>query len=63
MVAEATARPSQDQEVNQASLQELESLAESLRQADDRTKELEAQLENLNKVTGPLFINLCSSQN
>ena len=54
MVAEVTARPAQDQEVHQASLQELEGLNESLRQADGRTKELEAQLETLNKVRGPL---------
>ena len=57
MVAEAAARPQapsqeglQSQE-GQASQQELEGLTESLRQADDRTKELEAQLDHLKKVS------------
>ncbi|XP_056131900.1 translocated promoter region b, nuclear basket protein [Lampris incognitus] len=52
MVAEATAGPSQDQEARQASVQELQNLRESLGLAETRTRELEAQLENLNKVVG-----------
>uniref|UniRef100_A0A8C4ITP2 Nucleoprotein TPR n=1 Tax=Dicentrarchus labrax TaxID=13489 RepID=A0A8C4ITP2_DICLA len=50
MVAEAAAGPSQDEEARQASVQELQNLKDSLSQAEARTKELEGQLENLNKV-------------
>lgn len=49
MVAQAAAGPSQD-EARQASVQELQSLRESLNQAEAKTKELEGQLENINKV-------------
>lgn len=51
MVAEAAAGPSQDEEARQASVQELQSLRESLSQAEAKTRELEGQLENVNKVT------------
>lgn len=50
MVAEAAAGPSQVEEARQASVQELQSLRDSLSQAEARNKELEAQLENTNKV-------------
>ncbi|XP_040895919.1 translocated promoter region b, nuclear basket protein isoform X2 [Toxotes jaculatrix] len=50
MVAEAAAGPSQEEEARQASVQELQSLKDSLSQAEARTKELEGQLENINKV-------------
>lgn len=50
LVAEATAGPSQEEEARQASVQELQSLRDSLSQAEARTRELEAQLENVNKV-------------
>ncbi|XP_041861765.1 translocated promoter region b, nuclear basket protein [Melanotaenia boesemani] len=50
LVAEASAGPHQDEEARQASAQELQSLKDSLSQAETRTKELEAQLENFNKV-------------
>ncbi|KAI3368578.1 hypothetical protein L3Q82_025589, partial [Scortum barcoo] len=50
MVAEAAAGPSQDEEARQASVQELQSLKDSLNQAEAKTKELEGQLENINKV-------------
>lgn len=50
MVAEAAAGPSQEEEARQASVQELQSLKDSLSQAESKTKELEAQLENINKV-------------
>ena len=50
MVAEAAAGPSQEEEARQASVQELQSLKDSLSQAETRTKELEGQLENINKV-------------
>ncbi|XP_071342326.1 translocated promoter region b, nuclear basket protein isoform X2 [Trachinotus anak] len=50
VVAEAAAGPSQEEEARQASVQELQSLRDSLSQAEARTKELEAQLENMNKV-------------
>ncbi|KAJ3600175.1 hypothetical protein NHX12_034125 [Muraenolepis orangiensis] len=52
MVVEAAAGPSQEQEVQQASLQELQGLRDSLGQAEARTREMEGQLENLNKVAG-----------
>uniref|UniRef100_A0A7N6F6B8 Nucleoprotein TPR n=1 Tax=Anabas testudineus TaxID=64144 RepID=A0A7N6F6B8_ANATE len=50
IVAKAAAGPSQDEEARQASVQELQSLRDSLSQAEARTKELEGQLENTNKV-------------
>ncbi|XP_034557497.1 translocated promoter region b, nuclear basket protein isoform X3 [Notolabrus celidotus] len=50
MVAEAAAGPSQEEEARQASVQELQSLRDSLSQADVKIKELEGQLENINKV-------------
>ncbi|KAM9848441.1 translocated promoter region b, nuclear basket protein [Aulostomus maculatus] len=50
LVAEAAAAPSQEEEARQASVQELQSVRDSLNQADTRTKELEGQLENINKV-------------
>lgn len=50
VVAEAAAGPSPDEEANQASVQELQSLRDSLNQADEKTRDLEGQLDNLNKV-------------
>uniref|UniRef100_A0AAQ6A7Z6 Nucleoprotein TPR n=1 Tax=Amphiprion ocellaris TaxID=80972 RepID=A0AAQ6A7Z6_AMPOC len=50
LVAEATAGPSQEEEARQASVQELQSLRDSLSQAEGKTKDLEGQLENINKV-------------
>ncbi|XP_029003449.1 translocated promoter region b, nuclear basket protein isoform X2 [Betta splendens] len=50
LVAEAAAGPSQEEEARQASTQELQSLRDSLSQAEARSKELEGQLENANKV-------------
>uniref|UniRef100_A0A3B5R9C9 Nucleoprotein TPR n=1 Tax=Xiphophorus maculatus TaxID=8083 RepID=A0A3B5R9C9_XIPMA len=50
LVADAAAGPSQDEEAHQASAQELQSVKDSLNQAETRTKELEGQLENINKV-------------
>lgn len=50
MVAEAAAGPAQVEEARQASVQELQSLKDSLNQAETKTRDLEAQLENLNKV-------------
>ncbi|KAM4739914.1 translocated promoter region b, nuclear basket protein isoform 2-T2 [Anableps anableps] len=50
LVAEAAAGPSQDEEARQASAQELQSVKDALNQAETRTKELEGQLENINKV-------------
>ncbi|XP_062251607.1 translocated promoter region b, nuclear basket protein [Platichthys flesus] len=50
MVAEAAAGPSQEEEARQASVQELQSLRDSLNQAEAKIKELEGQLENVNKV-------------
>ncbi|CAN9500306.1 unnamed protein product [Ophioblennius macclurei] len=50
LVAGAAAGPSQDEEAHQASVQELQSVRDSLSQAETRTRELEAQLENINTV-------------
>uniref|UniRef100_A0A3P9KSI2 Nucleoprotein TPR n=1 Tax=Oryzias latipes TaxID=8090 RepID=A0A3P9KSI2_ORYLA len=50
LVSETAAGPSQDEEARQASAQELQSLRDSLGQAQNRSKELEGQLENISKV-------------
>ncbi|XP_037553921.1 translocated promoter region b, nuclear basket protein [Nematolebias whitei] len=50
LVAETAAGPSQDEEARQASVQELQSVKDSLSQAETKNKELEGQLENINKV-------------
>lgn len=50
MVAEAAAGPAQEEEARQASAQELQSLRDSLSHAEAKSKELEGQLENANKV-------------
>ncbi|CAB1324105.1 unnamed protein product [Coregonus sp. 'balchen'] len=52
MVSEAASTPAQEQEAQQASAQELQGLRDSLGQAETRTKDLEGQLDNLNKVVG-----------
>lgn len=51
MVAAAASAPIQDQEAQQASAQELQSLRDSLSQSETKTRELEVQLETLNKVS------------
>lgn len=51
MVAAAASAPVQDQEAQQASAQELQSLRESLSQSEAKAQELESQLETLNKVS------------
>uniref|UniRef100_A0A8C1KC76 Nucleoprotein TPR n=1 Tax=Cyprinus carpio TaxID=7962 RepID=A0A8C1KC76_CYPCA len=50
LVAAAASAPAQDQEAQQASAQELQALKESLNQSENRTRELEGHLENLNRV-------------
>lgn len=50
LVSDTAAGPSQDEEARQASAQELQSLRDSLGQAQNRSKELEGQLENISKV-------------
>ncbi|KAK3516704.1 hypothetical protein QTP70_022497 [Hemibagrus guttatus] len=52
MVAAAASAPVQDQEAQQASAQELQSLRDSLSQSETKTRELEGQLETLNKTIG-----------
>uniref|UniRef100_A0A673VLS5 Nucleoprotein TPR n=1 Tax=Salmo trutta TaxID=8032 RepID=A0A673VLS5_SALTR len=42
--------PAQEQEAQQASAQELQGLRDSLGQSETRTRDLEGQLDNLNKV-------------
>lgn len=58
MVAAAASAPVQDQEAQQASAQELQSLKDSLSQSEAKTRELEGQLENLNKVSS-FFLSVC----
>uniref|UniRef100_UPI003AADA419 translocated promoter region b, nuclear basket protein n=1 Tax=Centroberyx gerrardi TaxID=166262 RepID=UPI003AADA419 len=62
LVAEAAAGPSLEQEARQASVQELQSLRDSLGQAETRTREVEGQLENLNKVVGEREAEVRSAQ-
>ncbi|XP_067240174.1 translocated promoter region b, nuclear basket protein isoform X1 [Chanodichthys erythropterus] len=52
LVAAAASAPAQDQEAQQASAQELQGLKESLNQSENRTRELEGHLENLNRTVG-----------
>lgn len=51
MVAAAASAPVHDQEAQQASAQELQSLQDSLSQSEAKVRELESQLETLNKVS------------
>ncbi len=51
LVTAAASAPAQDQEAQQASAQELQALKESLNQSENRTRELEGHLENLNRVS------------
>uniref|UniRef100_A0A8C7GMA4 Nucleoprotein TPR n=1 Tax=Oncorhynchus kisutch TaxID=8019 RepID=A0A8C7GMA4_ONCKI len=46
----AASTPAQEQEAQQASAQELQGLKDSLGQSETRTRDLEGQLDNLNKV-------------
>ncbi|XP_051768515.1 nucleoprotein TPR-like [Ctenopharyngodon idella] len=49
MVAEAASKPAQEQEDRQASVQEIQNLKSSLSQAQNRSSELETQLESIQK--------------
>uniref|UniRef100_A0A673YN10 Nucleoprotein TPR n=1 Tax=Salmo trutta TaxID=8032 RepID=A0A673YN10_SALTR len=57
-----TSTPAQEQEAQQASAQELQGLRDSLGQAETRTKDLEGQLDNLNKVVGEREAEVRGSQ-
>lgn len=50
MVAEAASKPAQEQEDHQASVQEIQNLKSSLSQAQNRSSELETQLDSIQKV-------------
>ncbi|ROL44753.1 Nucleoprotein TPR [Anabarilius grahami] len=50
MVAEAASKPAQEQEDRQASVQEIQNLKNSLSQAQNRSSELETQLESIQKT-------------
>uniref|UniRef100_A0AAZ3RJ99 Nucleoprotein TPR n=1 Tax=Oncorhynchus tshawytscha TaxID=74940 RepID=A0AAZ3RJ99_ONCTS len=58
----AASTPAQEQEAQQASAQELQGLKDSLGQAETRTKDLEGQLDNLNKVVGEREAEVRGSQ-
>uniref|UniRef100_A0A8C7PLX2 Nucleoprotein TPR n=1 Tax=Oncorhynchus mykiss TaxID=8022 RepID=A0A8C7PLX2_ONCMY len=62
MVFEATSTPAQEQEAQQASAQELQGLKDSLGQAETRNKDLEGQVDNLNKVVGEREAEVRGSQ-
>ncbi|KAL7849266.1 hypothetical protein SRHO_G00208890 [Serrasalmus rhombeus] len=51
MVAEAAAKPAQAEEAQQEVQQEIQNLKNSLTQAQNRTTELEAQVESLQKIS------------
>ncbi|XP_061634910.1 translocated promoter region b, nuclear basket protein isoform X1 [Phyllopteryx taeniolatus] len=61
IIAEA-AGPSKEEEARQASVQELQGLRDSLSQADIRIKDLEGQLENINKVVAEREIEVHNAQ-
>ncbi|KAM6963006.1 translocated promoter region b, nuclear basket protein [Aplochiton taeniatus] len=61
-MAETVFVPAQDHEARQASAQELQGLRDSLSQSETRTKELESQLENLNKVVSQHETEVCGTQ-
>uniref|UniRef100_A0A672P3J0 Nucleoprotein TPR n=1 Tax=Sinocyclocheilus grahami TaxID=75366 RepID=A0A672P3J0_SINGR len=50
MVAEAASKPAQEQEDRQASVQEIQNLKSSLSQTQNRTSELETQLDSIQKT-------------
>ncbi|TRY56833.1 hypothetical protein DNTS_004104 [Danionella cerebrum] len=50
MVAEAASKPAQEQEVNQASVLEIQNLKTSLSQTQSRSSELETQLDTVQKT-------------
>ncbi|KAG9351114.1 hypothetical protein JZ751_025004 [Albula glossodonta] len=62
MVAEAAAKPAQEQEAQQASVQEIQALKDSLSQTEARTRELEAQLESVQKTAGEREAEVRNSQ-
>ncbi|XP_072536890.1 translocated promoter region b, nuclear basket protein isoform X2 [Salminus brasiliensis] len=62
MVAEVALTPSQDQEAQRASAQELQSLQESLSQSEAKTRELETQLQTLNKTVGEREVEARNAQ-
>ncbi|XP_077439569.1 translocated promoter region b, nuclear basket protein isoform X2 [Vanacampus margaritifer] len=61
ILAEA-AGPSKEEEARQTSVQELQGFKDSLSQADTRIKELEGQLENINKVVAEREIEVHNAQ-
>ncbi|CAL1594449.1 unnamed protein product [Knipowitschia caucasica] len=62
LVAEAAVGPSQEEESRQASAQELQGLRDSLTQAEAKAKELEGQVEKLNKAVTERDSELRSGQ-
>ncbi|XP_064188203.1 translocated promoter region b, nuclear basket protein isoform X2 [Anguilla rostrata] len=52
LVAEAAAKPTQEQEAQQASVQEIQALKDSLSQSEAKTRDLEAQVESVQKAVG-----------
>ncbi|XP_061681069.1 translocated promoter region b, nuclear basket protein isoform X3 [Syngnathoides biaculeatus] len=61
VIAEA-AGPSKEEEARQASVQELQGLRDSLSQAEIRVKDLEGQLESINKVVTEREIEVHNAQ-
>ncbi|XP_057697331.1 translocated promoter region b, nuclear basket protein isoform X1 [Corythoichthys intestinalis] len=61
-IVSVAAGPSKEEEARQTSVQELQGLKDSLSQADTRIKDLESQLENVNKVVAEREIEVQSAQ-
>ncbi|KAJ8357190.1 hypothetical protein SKAU_G00199840 [Synaphobranchus kaupii] len=62
LVAEAAAKPAQEQAAQQASAQEIQALKSSLSQAEAKTKDSESQVENLQKTVGEREVQVRSLQ-
>ncbi|XP_051717159.1 nucleoprotein TPR-like isoform X1 [Ctenopharyngodon idella] len=62
MVAEAASKPAQEQEDRQASVQEIQNLKSSLSQAQNRSSELETQLESIQKTVQEREVEVKSLQ-
>uniref|UniRef100_A0A8C9VSR1 Nucleoprotein TPR n=1 Tax=Scleropages formosus TaxID=113540 RepID=A0A8C9VSR1_SCLFO len=62
IVAEAASKSAQDQEVQQIPAQEMQALKNTLSAAENKTKELETQVENLQKVVSERETDLRSYQ-
>uniref|UniRef100_A0A8C2HCG3 Nucleoprotein TPR n=1 Tax=Cyprinus carpio TaxID=7962 RepID=A0A8C2HCG3_CYPCA len=63
MVAEAASKPAQEHEDRQASVQEIQNLKSSLSQTQNRTSELETQLDSIQKSNQIIVSNIVQPDN